>query len=591
MSVVSKTSYVYPLSVLALLGTATLGACATSEDQPDRIGEEFLADQAAVNGTAFVHLFEWKWNDIARECEEFLGPKGFEAVQISPPNEHLDHHTWWSRYQPVSYQLESRSGTRGEFIDMVRRCNDAGVAIYADLVINHTASLNSGGQGTGGTSWSLKNHPMYSPQDYHTTCQINNYGDAGNVQNCELSGLPDLDTSSGYVQDQLAGYINDLRGIGVAGFRIDAAKHMSPDDVRGILGRAGNPYVFLEVIGAAGEAVQPSWYTGIGQVTEFGYSPHIAHRFKYGQIRDLGNIANGKLASGSAVVFTDNHDNQRGHGAGGEVLSFKDGSKYNIANAFMLAWPYGYPKVMSSYQFSDTDAGPPNGGAGGCANSDFVCEHRWTAIANMVGFRNVTNGEAVANWWDNNNNRIAFSRGNKGFIAINNEGSAMNETLQTGMAAGTYCNIASGDVQGDTCTGDTVTVDGNGYATIQVGGVNVVAFHIDSRVSGGGGGGGGGTVDVGFTCNNGNTYVGQSVYVVGGISELGSWSPADAVKLDPTSYPTWTGSISLPASASIEWKCVKRDESNPGQGVDWQGGSNNVLNTPASGSTSASAGF
>lgn len=38
--------------------------------------------------TVIVHLFEWKWNDIADECERFLGPHGFAGVQISPPNEH-----------------------------------------------------------------------------------------------------------------------------------------------------------------------------------------------------------------------------------------------------------------------------------------------------------------------------------------------------------------------------------------------------------------------------------------------------------------------------------------------------------------------
>ncbi len=27
----------------------------------------------------------------------------------------------------------------------------------------------------------------------------------------------------------------------------------------------------------------------------------------------------------------------------------------------------------------------------------------------------------VTNWWDNGNHQIAFCRGNKGFIAINNE--------------------------------------------------------------------------------------------------------------------------------------------------------------------------
>lgn len=34
-----------------------------------------------------VHLFEWKWKDIANECETFLGPNGFGGVQVSPPTE------------------------------------------------------------------------------------------------------------------------------------------------------------------------------------------------------------------------------------------------------------------------------------------------------------------------------------------------------------------------------------------------------------------------------------------------------------------------------------------------------------------------
>lgn len=32
--------------------------------------------------TAIVHLFEWRWADIAAECERFLGPKGFAGVQV-----------------------------------------------------------------------------------------------------------------------------------------------------------------------------------------------------------------------------------------------------------------------------------------------------------------------------------------------------------------------------------------------------------------------------------------------------------------------------------------------------------------------------
>ncbi len=35
--------------------------------------------------SAIVHLFEWRWNDIADECERFLGPMGYAGVQVNNP--------------------------------------------------------------------------------------------------------------------------------------------------------------------------------------------------------------------------------------------------------------------------------------------------------------------------------------------------------------------------------------------------------------------------------------------------------------------------------------------------------------------------
>ena len=37
---------------------------------------------AAPNRHTAVHLFEWKWKDIAAECERFLGPNGYAGVQV-----------------------------------------------------------------------------------------------------------------------------------------------------------------------------------------------------------------------------------------------------------------------------------------------------------------------------------------------------------------------------------------------------------------------------------------------------------------------------------------------------------------------------
>ena len=85
--------------------------------------------------------------------------------------------------------------------------------------------------------------------------------------------MPDLNTGSPYVQDQIATYMKTLLGWGVAGFRIDAAKHMAPTDVKAILDKAGSPRAYLEVIGAGGESpdIQPGRYTYIDTVTDFKY--------------------------------------------------------------------------------------------------------------------------------------------------------------------------------------------------------------------------------------------------------------------------------------------------------------------------------
>ncbi len=87
-------------------------------------------------------------------------------------------------------------------------------------------------------------------------------------------------------------------------------------------------------------------------------------------------------------------------------------------------------------------------------------------------------------------------------------------------------------------------------------------------------------VPIHFTCHSGDTFWGQSAYIVGSISELGFWNPSGAMKLDPTDYPTWTVTIQLPANTEIEWKCLKRCGANPNECIVWQHGGNNFLHTP-----------
>ena len=461
--------------------------------------------------TIFVHLFEWLWTDIAQECENFLGPAGYAAVQVSPPQEHLlaSGYPWWQRYQPVSYQIESRSGTREEFADMVARCDAVGVDIYVDAVINHMSGMGSG-IGSAGTRFTHFDYPgLYDYEDFHhcgitPNDDIVNYNDPEQVRTCELLNLADLNTGSEEVRDTIAAYLNDLISLGVAGFRIDAAKHMAPEDIAAIVSRLdGEPYIYQEVIDVAREPIQAEEYTFIGDVTEFNYGFRLARAFSGGNLAGLRDLNESTLLlpSTEAVVFVDNHDNQRGHGAGGNVITHKTPELYRLAQIFTLSYPYGYPRVMSSYPFVDTDAGPPGegpdtdpvyDGADDGPDPDcfeeWVCEHRWPAIAGMVGFHNFTAPNFfVSDWWSNNRDQIAFGRGELGFVVINASDQPLQRTFQTSLPAGAYCNVVEAGVDalaayGGECAGTVFEVDGAGQMALEVAPMDAVAFHIGAHL-------------------------------------------------------------------------------------------------------------
>src|SRR5881409_2968205 len=392
-------------ALLTLAAAACSKQLAGPAPQRPALALAYRASGHTAAGDVFVHLFEWKWTDIATECENVLGPAGVAAVQISPPQEHSvqPSHTWSERYQPVSYSIaRSRSGTQLEFVDMVQRCKSVGVDIYVDAVINHMTNYPSPGVGSNGTAYSKYDYPgLYGPSDFHSPCTVNNYQSAANVQDCELFSLPDLNTGLESVRQKIAGYLIMLARLGVAGFRIDAAKHIQQVELDGILAIVDStlraegrpvPYYFLEVIGGgAGEALSPRDYYGeayasggAADITEFTFVG-VGDKFRgiggqhISQLNPNGTAGNqfseaawGIMPSNKAVVFLQNHDTQ--HQCG---LSYRDGNVFRVANVWTLAQPYGYPSILSSYVFScpsENSLGPPSDANGwttpvACASS------------------------------------------------------------------------------------------------------------------------------------------------------------------------------------------------------------------------------
>ena len=488
---------IYP----TILSTALLAACSDdasqtqAEAEPGAVMTDIaLPTTEATNqapGGVFVQLFEWRWPDVAAACENFLGPHGYAAVQVSPAQEHVTGPQWWTRYQPVSYRMESRSGSRAEFADMVKRCKAAGVDIYADAITNHMADVGNG-TGVAGSVYTQYNYPVpYGHDDFHHCGRngndsIGNYQDLWEVQHCNLGKLPDLDTGKPVVQEKIAAYLNDLLNLGVAGFRLDAAKHISHEEINEYLALLDStPFLFQEVIDRGGEPINAMAYLVNGSVTEFKYPQVVFEAFEGGQLdllSDLGKQA-GFLPADKAIVFVDNHDLQRGHAGGEDILNYKDGELYDLANVFMLGWPYGYPMVMSSYEFEDSDQGPPQSRPvnGIECTPGWICEHRRVAMTAMVGFRKVAAGMPVTDLQILGSKAISFGRGDRGHLVINTGTETVDRALTTSMDPGDYCNVLSGPAIEGSCNGSVVRVDDNGLLQVSVAPMSAVAIHSASK--------------------------------------------------------------------------------------------------------------
>ena len=568
---------------------------------------------AAFSGGAFalnpsdtsVQMFEWSWNDLATECTQFLGPQGFGAIQISPPQASKVTSTWWGAYQPVNYvNLTSKFGTQSQLQTMISTCHAAGVRVYADIVVNQMAA--DSGTATDGSTWNSATlaYPYFSSSDFHAACDIqsadyNSAAGRSNVQTCRLSGMPDLNSESTYVRGQVANYLNALLTLGIDGFRIDAAKHQAAASLQAIMSsvKSAHPttnqgeaiWVTQEIV-PDGEVIRSDYFP-IGTINEFQFTYAMRDAFRNANGSSPSTIPTmmgtwnnwggtwGFVQPANATVFINNWDTERNGGSldasnyTGATNDTQGSHRYDLANIFMLAQGYGEAQLQSGFRFSNNDQDRPSASpySGGVAqvnvNWDFV--HRWGDIYPMVKFRSAARNQAQANWVTGSANQIAFSRGNVGFVALNNSTSAWTRSFATGLAAGTYCNIVHGlkNAAGTACTSDSVTVDASGNASITVpadGGsaVPAVAIYTGQAVSGSGGGGSGGTTTcaVTFTIANASTTFGQNLYVVGNQTALGNWTPASGFALtiqgSGANVP-WTGTISLPAATAMQYKYVK----------------------------------
>jgi alpha-amylase len=195
----------------------------------------------------------------------------------------------------------------------------------------------------------------------------------------------------------------------------------------------------------------------------------------------------------------------------------------------------------------------------------------------MVTFHNAAGDNFfVTDWWSNDNNQIAFGRGDAGFIVINREEIDLSQTFQTSMAPGLYCDVISGGISADgqECSGGLVSVEENGRASLTVPAMNAVAIHWLSRLDDSAAPEG--TVLVTFQVEV-ETIPGENIFLVGSVDALVIWDPDSAVPLSSDNYPLWQAQVELPAATTIEYKYIRKDETGT---ITWESDPNRTLTTP-----------
>ena len=256
--------------------------------------QESSGDYRKGQKGAIVEFFMWPHSEIAKECE-MLAKMGYMGAKLFPTQEQImsfetfsnDLNPWYFAYQPVSYRLQGRMGNRDDLRNAIQTCRKLGVRMYADAVINHMtgggndANDNHRNPDANCATWARKNSslainslhsaiatgpsPMYTqsyvytegkyssqppsqeypaahlgPTDFHCERALNSWNDPLILNAGWLSGLVDINTEKETVRERIADYLTDLLSIGFSGFRIDAAKHISPDNLVIILTKLRN---------------------------------------------------------------------------------------------------------------------------------------------------------------------------------------------------------------------------------------------------------------------------------------------------------------------------------------------------------------
>jgi alpha-amylase len=365
---------------------------------------------------------------------------------------------WWQRYQPRDYRiLRSYLGRKADIEKTIAAMHANGVRVYADIVFNHMANENRPDRMKFPGDVELQRYRMertefekdrlygnldeglFSPWDFHSGGNIQNWMDSYDVEEHSLSGLPDLELNQ-WVIDQQRACLNALNGMGFDGYRVDAIKHLPEQHIWSVFETAdmAGKHIFGEALTSNDQEERiflwPLFHNTDISFYDFPLHETLRRTFSpSGTMRELVDpVAFGQaLPRWRAVTFSVTHDMPNNDGFRGVMLQPQD--EY-LANVYLMGHDGGVPLVYSD-------------------NNESARRHpedlyRWASawirqdMTAMVRFHNAVHGTAQHALFEDDG-FIVFARGDRGIVAINKTGLWQHPTIWTwGLRQGIYrCQI------------------------------------------------------------------------------------------------------------------------------------------------------
>ena len=255
---------------------------------------------------------------------DYIKGMGFDAIWISPIIENLEG-SYHGYHFTNLYNLNYHFGSEDDFKELVKTCHSKDIWVMVDVVANHAAPV--------GTDYGRIN-PFNRAEHYHDWCEINNWRNQWEVENCRLCGLPDLKQENDWVTQKLLEWIHDMvQKYNLDGIRIDTIMEV--------------PKWFWDKFRVSAGVFQigEAFDGNPGYVAD--YQNHLDSVFNYplyytikssfcGSFRNLeGYLFNTRKvfpAPEYMATFVENHDNPRWlHDCG-------DRAKFTNAVIFSLVW-------------------------------------------------------------------------------------------------------------------------------------------------------------------------------------------------------------------------------------------------------------